>query len=132
MAQRIIEAQPRRLARDAIFGEGAEGFNNWGHAKAALDRRIAAEALPHWTLHDIRRTVATMMVDRLGVLPHIVEAVLNHASGHRSGVSGIYNRARYSAEMRDALDRWAREVLRIVEGRPRAITLRRAVSGAAG
>jgi len=47
------------------------------------------------------------MADRLGVLPHIVEAVLNHSSGHRAGVAGIYNRARYEADMRAALDRWA-------------------------
>jgi len=41
------------------------------------------------------------------VLPHIVEAVLNHVSGHRAGVAGIYNRAKYQAEMREALSRWA-------------------------
>jgi hypothetical protein len=46
------------------------------------------------------------MADRLGVLPHIVEAILNHVSGHRAGVAGVYNRARYAAEMREALQRW--------------------------
>ena len=65
------------------------------------------------------------MADRLGVLPHIVEAILNHVSGHRAGVAGIYNRARYAGEMREALERWEREVSRIVAGRPRASTLRR-------
>jgi hypothetical protein len=43
----------------------------------------------------------------LGVQPHIIEAVLNHVSGHKGGVAGIYNRAKYSGEMRDALQRWA-------------------------
>jgi hypothetical protein len=43
-------------------------------------------------VHDIRRSVATRMAG-LGVLPHIIEAVLNHVSGHKSGVAGIYNRA---------------------------------------
>jgi hypothetical protein len=43
----------------------------------------------------------------LGVQPHIIEAVLNHVSGHKAGVAGIYNRARYVGEMRDALQRWA-------------------------
>ena len=38
----------------------------------------------------------------LGVQPHIIEAVLNHVSGHKAGVAGIYNRARYEGEMRDA------------------------------
>jgi hypothetical protein len=50
------------------------------------------------------------MADRLGVLPHIVEAILNHVSGHRAGVAGVYNRARYAAEMREALQLWAQHV----------------------
>jgi hypothetical protein len=49
----------------------------------------------------------------LGVLPHIIEAVLNHVSGHKSGVAGIYNRARYESEMREALQRWADHVEQI-------------------
>ena len=48
--------------------------------------------------------------DQLGVLPHIVEAILNHVSGHRAGVAGVYNRARYATEMREALQRWAQHV----------------------
>jgi hypothetical protein len=39
-----------------------------------------------------------------GVLPHIIEAVINHVSGHKAGVAGIYNRAAYAAEKRAALD----------------------------
>jgi hypothetical protein len=47
------------------------------------------------------------MMAELGILPHIIEAILNHVSGHRAGVAGIYNRARYEGEMRQALQRWA-------------------------
>jgi hypothetical protein len=50
------------------------------------------------------------MMAELGVLPHIIEQVLNHVSGHKSGVAGIYNRARYTDEMRAALQRWADHV----------------------
>ena len=39
--------------------------------------------------------------------PHVIEAVLNHASGHKSGVAGIYNRSTYAEEKRAALDLWA-------------------------
>jgi hypothetical protein len=39
-----------------------------------------------------------------GVQPHVIEAVLNHVSGHKAGVAGIYNRATYAAEKRQALD----------------------------
>jgi acyl-CoA synthetase (NDP forming) len=40
-------------------------------------------------------------------LPYLVEAVLNHVSGHKAGVAGVYNRAKYEAEVRQALQRWA-------------------------
>jgi integrase len=61
--------------------------------------------MAEWRLHDLRRTAATMMAE-IGVLPHIIEAILNHVSGHKSGVAGIYNRARYTDEMREALQMW--------------------------
>jgi integrase len=118
----LIEAQPRRNDRDFLFGNSQRGYSAWTQSKAALDARI--EVAP-WTIHDLRRTAATVMADRLGVLPHIVEAILNHASGHRSGVAGVYNRARYAEEMRTALGRWADHVARIVAGRPTSITLQR-------
>jgi hypothetical protein len=53
------------------------------------------------------------MADKLGVLPHVVEAILNHVDGHRARVAGVYNRARYEAEMRAALERWADHVAAI-------------------
>ena len=61
----------------------------------------------------------------LGVLPHIIEAILNHVSGHKSGVAGIYNRARYEGEMREALQRWAHQVEAITPSlRPKAVSVR--------
>jgi hypothetical protein len=68
-----------------------------------------------WRLHDVRRTVATGMAS-LGVQPHVVEAVLNHISGHKAGVAGIYNRAQYLPERRQALDLWANHVAALVAG----------------
>jgi hypothetical protein len=37
----------------------------------------------------------------------VVEAIPNHVGGFGSGVAGVHNLARYEAEMRDALTRWA-------------------------
>ena len=59
-----------------------------------------------------------MMADDLGIEPHIIEAVLNHVSGHRAGVAGVYNRASYRVAKTVALNRWADLLLSIAEGRP--------------
>jgi integrase len=72
-------------------------------------RSIRGPALPGGAFHDLRRTAATRMAE-LGTLPHVIEAVLNHVSGHRAGVAGTYNRATYAKEMREALERWAHHV----------------------
>ena len=74
-----------------------------------------------WTPHDIRRTVATGMAG-IGIAPHIVEAVLNHISGFRGGVAGVYNRATYEPEKRRALDMWAERLDAIVTGRAAVVT----------
>jgi integrase len=109
----LIDASPRRNC-DYVFGDRPRrkgddhrGFSGWSKAKAALDERIVEMrrkgAKLDWRLHDLRRTAATVMADRLGVLPHIVEVILNHVGGHRAGVAGVYNRAKYEAEVRKAL-----------------------------
>jgi integrase len=112
----ILEAQPRR-DRAFVFGRGQGGFSGWSKSKAQLDQR--ANIAP-WRLHDLRRTASTVM-HGLGVQPHIVEAVLNHISGHKGGVAGTYNRATYGAEKAAALALWAEHVLTVVEGRPAKI-----------
>ena len=124
----ILRGIPRRDDRDFVFGSSNGPFQGWSNAKAALDARMAAalkaergdHAKPSpWRLHDIRRTVATRLGDQ-GSLPHVVEAILNHISGHRAGVAGIYNRAIYAAEKREALNRWALAVSDRTSGEARA------------
>lgn len=122
------------LGRDTspVFGEGQRGFSGWGYSKARLDERIAkqreaggAKPMPKWTLHDLRRTAATIMAENLGILPHIIEAILNHTGGHKGGVAGAYNRARYTDEMRAALCNWALYVDEItLPSRPKAVSVR--------
>jgi integrase len=99
-ALEIIDSSPRRLSRDFVFGEGKGGFSGWSKAKAALDAQLG---LKPWRLHDLRRTASTRMADA-GVQPHIIEAVINHVSGHKAGVAGVYNRSTYENEKRTALD----------------------------
>ena len=89
---------------------GTNGFRSWGRYKDKLDLALK---IPEWTVHDLRRTVVTGMAE-IGIAPHIVEAIVNHVSGHKGGVAGVYNRAKYSKEKRVALQRWADHVERLV------------------
>ncbi|ORE97475.1 site-specific integrase [Aurantimonas sp. 22II-16-19i] len=113
----IVERALRRADEEAgapLFSRTGEPIESNAIAKAAkLKLQILDE---RWTPHDIRRTVATMMGD-IGILPHVVEAVLNHISGFRAGVAGVYNRTRYEPEKRRALDMWADHLDAIVTGR---------------
>jgi integrase len=112
----IIESIPR-TSRDNLFGDrSSDGFTCWDAAKRALDRRLGQTVRP-WRLHDTRRGVATAMADDLHIEPHHVEAVLNHWSGSRSGIAQVYNRATYAAPVAAALNRWAKHVLALAEGR---------------
>jgi integrase len=140
----IIGRHERREGRDPVFGRGFRAFSGWSSCKAKIEARIAeatGAAIPHWTPHDLRRTFATYaggglpahlieklpahekeMARGLGVQPHAVEAVLNHASGHKAGVAGTYNRSDYPREKRQALDMWAEHLMAIVEERPATVT----------
>lgn len=117
-AKAILERQRRRNDRDFVFGFGVRGFAAWSTAKANLDEAILAnrqainpkaKPMPHWTLHDLRRTFSTRLHE-LGVQPHIVEACLCHISGHKGGVAGRYNHAQYLGPMREALELWSDRV----------------------
>jgi integrase len=136
----LIDKIHRRQNRDLVFGQGKGPFSGWSKAKVGLDCRIlearrksASEAghdvqqvkpIPQWRMHDLRRTVATRMAD-IGILPHVIEAVLNHVSGARAGVAGTYNRSLYAKEKREALARWASHVSAVIKEQPhRVIKLR--------
>lgn len=73
--------------------------------------------LERFTLHDLRRTMATGL-QRLGIRLEVTEAVLNHVAGTRGGLVGVYQRHEFLDEKRHALKAWAAEVERIVRGKP--------------
>ena len=117
VAMAILRAAPRRLRRDFVFGNGARGFQGWSRAKAALDARLANANMAGWTIHDLRRSVATHLGENGFAQPHIVEAVLNHVSGTKARVAGVYNKAAYANEKRQALDLWGTHLVALTEGR---------------
>lgn len=118
LGDRKAEQKSMRMQTDFVFTSGIAKpgnqpgpFSGWSRSKARLDGRAQIGA---WTLHDLRRTLVTRMAEDLRIAPHIIEAIVNHVSGSRSGVAGVYNRALYLDERRGALDAWARYVAQIV------------------
>jgi integrase len=87
-----------------LFGlRGDAPFSGWGNA---TNRMRDAMAGNDWTLHDIRRTVATRLHDA-GVDPLVIEDLLGHLGGVRGGMAGVYNRSVTLAKQREALNDWA-------------------------
>jgi integrase len=122
----IIEAQPKADGCDYVFPSRAgTPFSGFASGKAALDKAVLATMqqqangvkvapIPSWTLHDLRRTAKTLMA-RAGVRPDISERVLGHAL---PGIQGTYDRHSYADEKRDALEKLADMIERILHPLP--------------
>ncbi len=122
----IIEAQPRIERCDYVFPSLVNTpFTGFGKSKARLDKAVLdmqkrikkgakVEPLPNWTLHDLRRTAKTLMA-RAGVRPDISERVLGHVI---ADVERTYDRHSYSDEKRDALEKLAAMIDRILNPPP--------------
>lgn len=95
-----------KLGEFVFTSDGQTPISGFSKIKTKIDRHLRENNIPHWTMHDLRRSCATGMAD-LGIGPHIVEAVLNHVSGAKSGVAGRYNLSKYDDERRKALTIWA-------------------------
>jgi hypothetical protein len=110
-----------------VFTTNGRPVSGFSQAKKRLDAAMLAakrddlgdstEVIPHWILHDLRRTAATGMA-RLNIAPHVVDKVLNHVSGTIRGVGAVYNRFEYLEERHAALEAWGRYVDNLV--RPKA------------
>ena len=100
-AMAILEGIERR-DRDYLFGRRrAGGFCRWAKSKRGFDQTLKLKE--PWIVHDLRRTVRTGL-GKLGIQPHIAEAVLNHLPPK---LIRTYDRNTYATEKRDALDKWA-------------------------
>jgi integrase len=130
-AMTIIGAQPKIDGCDFVFASSAKTpFTDFARNKARLEeavfaamnqrakKRAKVEPIPNWTLHDLRRTAKTLMV-RAGVRPDISERVLGHVI---PGVEGTYDRHSYADEKRDALEKLAIIIERILKPMLSSIT----------
>jgi integrase len=133
LVRQIVEGVPQIEGADLVFTlDGETAINGWSKIKARLDKvigqaRAAAsgetyesekhDLSPHWTFHDLRRTLVTGMIESLGIAPHVVEAVVNHVSGQsRAGVAGVYNRSVLLPQRREALQAWSQHIAGLVAG----------------
>ena len=119
-AWEILDALPAFAETDKLFpARGNDEASASGIGKAH-DRLLTAmtkdlnRQIARFTPHDLRRTAATGM-QRLGITQPVVEAILNHVSGSRAGVAGIYQRHHFTDEKRHALDAWSAEVMRLIK-----------------
>jgi integrase len=120
----LLKSLPRIGRRNDGFvftTTGKTSVSGWSRAKVIIDAAMLgamrkkdpkAEPPERWTIHDLRRTVATGLAG-LGVALPVVEKILNHLSGSFGGVAGVYQRHAFAGEKRDALDKWAERVAMI-------------------
>ncbi len=125
----ILESLPHIGDAGLIFTTtGETPVSGFSRAKRRLDDEMLAarrkalgkhkvDAIPHWTLHDLRRTAATGMA-KLNIPPHVVDRILNHTSGTIRGVAAVYNRFAYLDERRAGLEAWGRYVDNLVRPAP--------------
>ncbi len=115
-ARAFIDTVPVIDGGDLVFTlNGKTRISNFSKQKTELDEAMEdalGQEIPHWTLHDLRRTAKTLM-QRAGVRPDISERVLGHAI---EGVEGTYDRYDYLKEKREALEALAGLVERIAAG----------------
>jgi integrase len=123
LARETLAGVPRVESAFVFTTSGRRPVTCFSSNKRELDRAMLAVAraeradatVKSWVLHDLRRTAATGMAE-IGISPHVVEAVLNHVSGFRAGVAGVYNRAAYGPEKKAALERWAAHIHGLISG----------------
>jgi integrase len=111
---RELIASVARISDDFVFT--TSGDSPVGLGSKVKNRLDKAMKVPPWRLHDLRHTAVTEMGE-LGIRPDVIELVVNHISGHRAGIAGVYNRSELLTERRDALERWAVHVDGLVSGR---------------
>jgi integrase len=98
----------------------ASGFSkSWARVRESVEKQLG-RPVERFTMHDLRRTGATGL-QRLGIRLEVTEAVLNHVSGSRGGIVGVYQRHHFTNEKRHALTEWAGELHRIVSRKEPAV-----------
>ena len=134
----IIKALPKTGKAGFCFTTtGDTHVTGYSRSKDRLDAAMQAlmspdcdeVQLPSWTLHDLRRTMASGMA-RLGINLPVIEKVLNHTSGSFGGIVSVYQHHDFADEKRRAMEAWASFISSLVEGKPadNVVEMRRAAA----
>jgi integrase len=118
VARSILETIKREGLLFPAVGGKDRSFSGFSKCKKALDTTL--EDVKSYTLHDLRRTFSTNIA-KLGIAPHIKEALLNHISA-KSEVEAIYDHYRCVPEMKAALELWERYLSDLIVRHSRQIT----------
>jgi integrase len=127
LARKILQDRLRRTKRGPLFvNETGRALrsNDIGSAIVTRRKRIP---LAHFVSHDLRRTVATELID-LGITYDVVAAVIGHEQGDKNTRTLVkhYVRSDLVPQKRVALEAWDARLRGIIEGRliaPNIITL---------
>ena len=116
----VIE-QVKRIGERFVFTLNGEApIADFSKSKDRLDALLPPDT-PPWTLHDLRRSVASGMA-RLGISLPVIEKVLNHRSGSFAGIVGVYQLHDFRNEKAQALERWGSHVEQLVSHTPAKVT----------
>jgi len=111
-------------------GDGEQIFpNDTRDPSLAVSRTIYRAqdrfGIPHWTVHDLRRTALTGMA-KLGVAPVVLGHVANHRTTTKAGMTlSVYVQHAYEKEKREALELWADRLQGIIGGGAEVVQLKR-------
>jgi integrase len=122
-AMKLLDSLPRFEGENTgqcLFSTtlGVKPINGFSRAKSALDATMLAELkkndpsakLPEWVFHDVRRTVRTRL-SGLRVNADVAEMVIGHG---KTGLRRVYDQHEFEGEMREALEKWAAALKRII------------------
>lgn len=100
----VLQGIERVSDSDFVFTtNGTAPISGFSKMKAKLDKFADVDG---WTLHDLRRTFATIATGDLGVDPVVVDKILNHSSGAVTGIAAVYQRHAYMEQRKAAMDQW--------------------------
>jgi integrase len=114
----LLQSLPRISGSDLVFTiDGKSATSGFSHATNKVRELMAKELgeVQPFTLHDLRRSFATIAAEELRIAPHIIDRILAHTAGALSGIARVYQRAEFLSERETAMQAWGNYVTNLVE-----------------